>query len=407
VKFKFPKHHRAIRCVIIISLIIIAFVGLCIAYSSKIELPTASPELVTLKSLTQSAANPVWPDYGSGAVGAIGFDGVLTQHGDQSARPIASLTKIITALLVLQAKPLNDGEDGPNIELTQADLEIYNQSVADGAAVEPIYVGSSMTERQALETMLLPSAANYSVTLAIWAYGSVNAYLSATDAWLASHDLTQTNIVDTSGLSSDDVSSPSDLVEIGKLALANPSLASIVTMKQATIPDVGTISNTNGLLGTVGINGIKTGSTSAAGACLLFSSIITVGPKKVTIVGTILGGDDRGQENSDIVKLIKSIELAFHDVKLTSINQQYASYTTAWGQTSKLVTLQDTDAIVWSDTPILIKVKADKISLANSGERKGTVAISIGNKVIQQPLIFSNSITEPNILWRLIHLFKN
>lgn len=254
---------------------------------------------------------PVWPDYGSGAVGAIGFDGVLAKYGDQSTRPIASLTKIITALLVLQAKPLKAGEEGPDIQFTQSDLDIYYQEIADDAAVKPVTVGGSMTERQALETMILPSAANYSITLANWAYGSVDMYLKAANSWLANHNLTKTKVVDTSGLLPGSVSSPSDLITIGKLALSNPTLASIVAMKQADVPDVGTISNGNGLLGKIGINGIKTGVTSEAGACILFSSVVTVGTKRVTIVGDLLGADNRGQQNSDVVKLLDSIQPAF------------------------------------------------------------------------------------------------
>jgi D-alanyl-D-alanine carboxypeptidase (penicillin-binding protein 5/6) len=254
---------------------------------------------------------PIWPAYGSGAVGATGYDGVLAKYGDQSARPIASLTKIITALLVLQKKPLDGESNGPDIVFTQSDQDIYNQEVAAGAAVKPVSVGGSMTERQALETMLLPSAANYSITLANWAYGSMNAYLNAANAWLANHNLAQTRVVDTSGLLPGSVSSPSDLITIGKLALANPTLASIVAMKQATVPDVGTITNGNSLLGKDGINGIKTGTTSEAGATILFSSVVTVGNKQVTIVGDLLGAGDRGQQNSDVVKLLDSIRPAF------------------------------------------------------------------------------------------------
>lgn len=397
------QRRHNISVIFIISLIIMAFFGAYVIYSINSVLPTASLKLTYSKSLTQSVADPAWPNYGSGAMGAIGFDGILTQHGDQSPRPIASITKVITALLVLQAKPLNDGEDGPTIELTQSDLNIYNQELASGAAVQPVNVGSSMTERQALETMLLPSAANYSVTLAIWAYGSLDAYLSAVNTWLANNNLSQTTIVDTSGLASEDVSSPSNLVEIGKLALANPALASIVATKHVTISDLGTISNTNRLLGQSGVNGIKTGTTLEAGSCLLFSSVISVGTKNVTIVGSILGGDNRAQEDADVVKLINSVGPAFHSVRLASRNQQFGIYKTVWGQTSKLISNQDVDTIVWSNTPVSFDVQTDKFRFANSGDSKGTLVINIGDKFIRQPLIVDTSITDPGILWRLTH----
>ncbi len=308
-KSKSLRTHYKYLILLLFLVVFTIILGLYVAYKQKI-MPSLTKKSVS-SSLPRPVLKPVWPVNGSGAVGATGYNGVLAKYGDQSARPIASLAKIITALVVLQKKPLIDEEDGPNIKFTQSDQEIYNQELAAGAAVKPVSIGGSMTERQALETMILPSAANYSITLAVWAYGSVDAYLSAANDWLTDNDLTQTKVVDTSGLLSGNVSSPSDLIMIGKLALTNSTLASIVAMKQVTVPNVGTISNGNALIGKDGINGIKTGLTSDAGACILFSSIINVGDKRVTIVGDLLGADDRGQQNSDVIKLIDSVRPAF------------------------------------------------------------------------------------------------
>ncbi len=308
-KSKSLRTHYKYLILLLFLVVFTIILGLYVAYKQKI-MPSLTKKSVS-SSLPRPVLKPVWPVNGSGAVGATGYNGVLAKYGDQSARPIASLAKIITALVILQKKPLIDEEDGPNIKFTQSDQEIYNQELAAGAAVKPVSIGGSMTERQALETMILPSAANYSITLAVWAYGSVDAYLSAANDWLTDNDLTQTKVVDTSGLLSGNVSSPSDLIMIGKLALTNSTLASIVAMKQVTVPNVGTISNGNALIGKDGINGIKTGLTSDAGACILFSSIINVGDKRVTIVGDLLGADDRGQQNSDVIKLIDSVRPAF------------------------------------------------------------------------------------------------
>ncbi len=401
--FQSKRRNKLFSLKLKLLLILVFVVGSYIAYCLYAELPTTAPKLADLKSLTQDTASPDWPDYGSGAAGAVGFDGVLTQYGDQSAHPIASITKVITALVVLEAKPLEGGEDGPSMIMTQDDLQIYYEEAAAGAAVQPVKVGGLMTERQALETMLLPSAANYSVTLAIWAYGSVDAYLIAANSWLKSHNLNSTTIVDASGMSDENVSTPSDLIEIGKLALANPALASIVSLKQATIPGVGTISNSNRLLGSSGINGIKTGTTSAAGVCLLFSSAATVGTKQVKIVGVILGGDDRNQENADVIKLVESMGSGFREVKLASRGQQFASYKTAWGQATELVSNQEVKTVVWGNTPISVTVQADSVGLVRSGENKGTLVINVGGKTTKYPLVISNSTTDPGAWWRLTH----
>jgi len=388
-----------------ISLAVLAALVFSANYVVTITSPYVSPKLADVKLSARTAVNPVWPNYGSGAIGAASYDGVLARFGDKNPRPVASITKIITALVVLDKKPLSGNEAGPDIKLTDADQIIYEKALAAGAAVKPVTVSSSMTERQMLAAMLLPSAANYSETLAIWAFGSVDEYLRAADSWLAKNNLTQTRIVDTSGLSPDDTSTTSDLINLGKIVLKNTSLASITSLKKASIPDVGEVNNSNYLIGQLGINGIKTGTTAEAGACILFSSIINVGNEKITIVGVLLGADNRSQQSIDTINLLKSIQPGFRQVKVISRGQELANYSSDWGQTAKLISYKDINVVAWSNTPISVKVNADKLKTAKSGQQTGEVTVSVGNKTIKQPLIVDGVINSPNLFWRLMHLW--
>ena len=161
----------------------------------------------------------MFPSFGSSAIEAVGFDGSLSTHGSQSPRQIASITKIVTALVVLEKKPLDASEQGPTITFTQNDVAILAEVQADNGSSEPVQVGWKVSERAALETMLIPSANNYAESLAVWAYGSVPAYLDAARAFLKAHDLDHTTLVDTNGLSAEDRSTPTDLVHLGELAL--------------------------------------------------------------------------------------------------------------------------------------------------------------------------------------------
>lgn len=397
---RYKKRQKIFRPSLFIKLFLI--VGLIFSlYRLFVALPTVSAEITAASSLTQPKAVLVWPSYGSGAIGAIGYDGVLDYYGDQSARPIASITKVITALVVLNAYPINDDGQGQTITLSEADKEIFNRGIAEDAAVVPVFVGESLTERQILELIMLPSAANYSETLAIWAYGSVEAYLQAANLWLRNNGMNDTTVTDTSGLSAGNVSSPSDLIKLAKLALANPVIASISSMAQAEIPNIGVIKNTNGLLGDSGVNGIKTGSTDEAGICLLFSSVISVGDKQITIVGVVLNGTSRAQENADVIRLIGSIKEGFRSVTITTPGQEYATYSTKWGQTTELVSDQSISEIVWSDSPISVEVKADDITTVKKGVKKGQANISVNDKEIVVPLITTQTITYPRLVWRL------
>ena len=71
--------------------------------------------------------------------------------------------------------------------------------------------------------------------------------------------------------------------------------ASIVATPSATLPVVGTVRNTNALLGYKGFVGVKTGSDDAAGGCFAFRALRWIDGKRTTITGVVLGqpGDDQ------------------------------------------------------------------------------------------------------------------
>lgn len=347
------------------------------------------PQLAYQNNLTQAAASPIWPDYGSGAVRIVGEDTNITEHGSQSSRPIASITKVITALVVLDRKPLDINEEGPSIELSQADLDIYNQVLSQGAAVQPVTIGSTISERQAIQVMMLPSSCNYAETLARWAYGSEQEYLFAANSWLAKNGFTRTKVVDASGLSPENVSAPSDLLGLGQLAMQYPALATIVGTKQASVDVVGDIMNSNQLLGQFGIDGIKTGWTDEAGACLLFSGIINVGGEDIRIVGVLLGGTVSSRVASDVAILVNSIRAGFHLVQLVAKGQVYGTYKTVIGQSASLIAKDDINATVWSDTSVDVSVNADKVLFITDNKQKGSVEITVGGKIYQTPLFIS------------------
>ena len=377
-----------------------------IAYLTSTGLAPVSASTAALTepaALTQPPAAPAWPVGGAGAIGAVGYDGVLAASGDQGSVPIASITKMVTALVILQAKPLSGDDPGPRITFTDADVDIYYDAIAENGSVAPVVPGMVLTQREAFETMLLPSANNYSVSLAVWAFGSVDAYLAAADDFLADNGLTGTIVADTSGLSAASVSTPADLVAIGKLVVANPVLAEIVAMPSAVIPTVGTVVNTNKLLGIDGVDGIKTGTTDEAGACLLFAVDVPVGGSSVTVVGVVLGGDTHSELNQTILTLIDSVTPGFRQVELVEAGASFGTFTTPWGQSGQAVAETAASAVVWSDTPISTAVDIDTVDLAEKGEPVGSVDVIVGDETITVPLVLDATITDPGPFWRWTH----
>jgi D-alanyl-D-alanine carboxypeptidase (penicillin-binding protein 5/6) len=358
-------------------------------------------------SLVQQTTPVAWPGFGRGAIGAVGFDGVLSSSGEQTPFPIASITKTITSLVVLEAKPLAAGDQGPSITLTDADVGFYYDTIAENGSAAPVVAGSVFTQRQMLEALLLPSANNYSISLAVWAFGSVDAYLDAARAWLDAHGLTGTTVTNTSGLGETNVSTPSDLVTIGKLVLADPVLSSIVKEPTAVLPAIGEVENTNALLGQYGVTGMKTGTDDASGACLLFSADLQVAGRTVTVVGVILGADDHTVLNEAVVSLLQSVPAGFHQVQLATAGQSVGSYSTAWDQAAKVVVASDASVLVWQDTPITVESRARAIDAGAAGSTVGELSYTVGTgaeggaATIDVPLALDADVAPVTPWWRL------
>ncbi|HSP74717.1 MAG TPA: D-alanyl-D-alanine carboxypeptidase, partial [Cryobacterium sp.] len=103
--------------------------------------PAAAVELIEPAALTQPAAELDWPDNGAGSIGAVGYPGLLGSTGDQEPMPIASITKMVTALVLLEEKPLSPKESGPDIKFTDEDVDIYYDVLAEDGSVAPVSAG--------------------------------------------------------------------------------------------------------------------------------------------------------------------------------------------------------------------------------------------------------------------------
>jgi D-alanyl-D-alanine carboxypeptidase (penicillin-binding protein 5/6) len=101
--------------------------------------------------------------------------------------------------------------------------------------------------------------------------------------------MTGTSYTDPSGLDPSTVSTAADQVRLGTAAMTVPALAAITAMPTAFVPVAGLVRNTNTLLGQDGIAGLKTGSTQAAGGCLLVAAWQEVSGRSALIVAATFG----------------------------------------------------------------------------------------------------------------------
>jgi D-alanyl-D-alanine carboxypeptidase (penicillin-binding protein 5/6) len=236
----------------------------------------------------EAVPSTVWPAQGQAAFVQTGRSQV--QAGpNQHAAPIASVAKVMTAYRVLRDHPLRPGEDGPTITLTDADVADTDRRRRQEESVVSIAAGEQLTERQALQALLLPSANNIAAVLARWDSGSAARFVARMNATAGSLGMTHTRYTDPSGYDDATVSTAADQLRIVDRAMRLPMFASIVATPTATLPVAGTVHNTNTLLGHNGFVGVKTGSDDAAGGCFAFRAIRWIDGKRTTITGVVLG----------------------------------------------------------------------------------------------------------------------
>jgi D-alanyl-D-alanine carboxypeptidase (penicillin-binding protein 5/6) len=239
-------------------------------------------------ALGEALLSTVWPAHGQAAFVRAGQSEI--QAGpNQHAAAIASVAKVMTAYLVLRDHPLQPGEDGPTITLTDADVADTDRRRRQGESFVSVSGGEQLTERQALQALLLPSANNIAAVLARWDAGSADRFVARMNATARSLGMTQTRYTDPSGFDDATVSTAADQVRLVERAMRLPVFASIVATPSATLPVAGTVHNTNTLLGHNGFVGVKTGSTAAAGGCFAFQAIRWIDGKRTTITGVVLG----------------------------------------------------------------------------------------------------------------------
>jgi len=410
------RRRRRRRVMIVIGIIfalVLAASGAYVGWALSAPLPTP---VMTVQDPPVPASGPAavaLPAEGSAAIVVAGADPYFAAAGDAAVlasgtndpRPIASITKLITALVILEAYPLADANDpGPTIVFGKADHDLYDEYYVLGATIAPMPTGSSMSLRDALATMLVPSASNYADAVSTWAFGSQSGFLRATRDWLAARGLSGTEIVEPTGISARNVSTPSDLLAIGQIAAAQPTIAAIAATPQLSLPGPGVMVTTNALLGSEGITGLKTGNLGPGSYNMLYSATLDVGAAEpLTVVGVVLGGGSRQAVNESILASLGSIRAGFHDVPLAEAGDRVGSLLTAWGAEADVVVSERASIFTWSDTPITVETQTDALTTYDDGQKVGSVTWSAGPNTADAGLEIEGEIPLPDAWWRLTH----
>jgi serine-type D-Ala-D-Ala carboxypeptidase (penicillin-binding protein 5/6) len=213
------------------------------------------------------------------AKGAILVDAdtgqVLWGRDVNTERPMASLTKVMTALQVLKSGNLDQ-----KIKVQKAAVTYAWKYGGETASLRP---GDTFTAQQLMTALLLASGADAAYTLANTYGPGLNAFVAKMNATAAQMGMKNTHFTSPDGLpyptETSTYSTPSDLVMLGLAAMRYPAFRSIVDVKFDNLAKGNGHNhywwqNTSAFIGSYkGAIGIKDGYTDKAGHCLLFEAV--------------------------------------------------------------------------------------------------------------------------------------
>lgn len=344
------------------------------------------------------------PAGGAAAVHVKGL-GTIASTPNDPPRPIASVTKTMTAYVILKNHPLSQGERGPTVTITQRDVNAYFSAIAQDQSAVPVAVGQVYSQYDMLRLLMIPSANNFAEILAIWDAGSEQAFVAKMNAEAAALGMTSTTYADASGFSERSVSTARDQLILAMAAMEHPVFAEIVSLTEATVPNVGRIVNTNPLLGQEGISGIKTGFTDEAGGCLLFMARRQVGDQTYDIFGIVLGQDTRLLAFTTSLRLVANVGAGVQSVPVVSAGTVVGTAETPWGKTVDLVTAEGARMLLWPGMILESSMTFEKIEppLA-SGSPVGSLTVRMGEQVVSIPVTLAEPLPRPSLFWRLTRI---
>lgn len=219
---------------------------------------------------------------------------ILYGKNEETKRPMASTTKIMTSIVIIENKDLNDT------------VEVSKKAAGTGGSRLGLKAGDKITVRDLLYGLMLRSGNDAAVALAEYAGGSIAGFSELMNQKAEKLGLKNTHFETPHGLdSAEHYTTAYELACLTDYALKNEIFSNIVNTKSISIHINGypkNLNNTNELLGYLnGVYGVKTGFTNGAGRCL----VTAIKRKDLDIICIVLGADTKKDRTQDSIKLIE------------------------------------------------------------------------------------------------------
>ncbi|MET7637397.1 D-alanyl-D-alanine carboxypeptidase [Streptomyces sp. NPDC005438] len=365
-------------------------------------LPEPELNLTASETYTFEGGKPSmpWPSEGQAVVDVDGL-GSLGSYGKQKPVPIASVAKVMTAYVILRDHPVKPGKEGDKIKVDRkaekdAGLSAQNESTVD------VKEGDVITQREAIEAVMIASANNIARLLARWdSKGSEKRFVQKMNDAAKELGMTNTTYTDPSGLRAQTVSTAADQVKLGKEAMRDPLFREVVRMPSYKDSKGDQHRNWNNLVPFDGVVGIKTGTTTKAGGNLLFAAEREVNGTRQLIVGAMLGQHvppiiDTVLNNSK--KLMDAAQAALIARTVIKKGQVVGDVDDGVGGTTPVVATRDVKAVGWPGLRVRLEMDGAKDGVpgeAEAGERVGHVTVGKGAGQVRVPVALQKKLEKP------------
>ncbi len=369
--------------------------------------PTVSASVPASTQIAGTGPALPWPQGVQADVGIPGV-GIWPQHGPSQAEPIGSLAKMMTAYLVLKAHPLSQFQNGPTLTVTPADVQLLQQDASSHQSVLPVAAGEKISERTLLEGLLVPSGNNAATMLAQWVGGSVAKFTAEMNAEAKTLGLNNTHFNGPVGLSAATVSTAADQLKLASIIMENPVVRQIVAMPQLTT-DGQLVYNYNYLIGHQGITGVKTGSTTQSGGCVVLSTDKTVGGHTLTIYASVLGQPATSPQGQvwaalDAANaLLKATDKVVGEHTVVTQGEVFGHIDAGWQSPVPLVAAKSAALLGWPGMSYTLHLTTHvpQGNTMAAGTVVGALTVHAGSQTVTVPVKTAESLKAPTYAYRL------
>ncbi|MCY0898739.1 MAG: D-alanyl-D-alanine carboxypeptidase [Firmicutes bacterium] len=255
------------------------------------------PHQVVLKRLSGR-----WYTQAQSAIVAVANGPVIYRRNADIKRPIASVTKMMTAYVVLTHPTIYPEQR--LVTITASEVLNDRQGLAKGDSEVPLRVGEKVSVKNLLVALMLPSADDAAWVLAHSYPGGAPAFIRVMNRTAAALGMNATHYVDPDGVNHLGYSTANNLLALINRDMAIGTFRQLVRTKTAET-SFGRLSNLNQLLWRYpGAIGIKTGWTPWAGSCLAFAAVRRHDGQRLTLEGVVLNEPSFGVMFNDVKNLL-------------------------------------------------------------------------------------------------------